>query len=398
MANDSKVDLLAEQSCLVRYRRILYLVKICAKICGADIADPNYRLNFMTYVLMTMLVIFYCCTVYTIYVTVLRDGTYTIILQATCFVSAGVQSNVKLFCFIAQRFRVREAQTFLDDTYKNYETRGGNYQEVLLQGIAATMKGIKAFGFVYVCVVVACSVYPVIYDALYGEKILIMQFLLPGVDPFTNTGFYMLSVMHVICLCLGAFGNFASDMYFFTFITSVPLLKNILRCKFDDLNRLMNREMQPTRAQVRDAMFDIVSWHKEYLRLLLCTARIFYIIIFAHVLCSAASVVSTLYCMLIGAWPAAPFFLFLSLANLYLYCGLGTVVDKSNEDCTCIIYTSSWYELPVTEQRTVLLMLLKSQCTENLTVASMTPLTVATALNITKTVYSMLMLLMRGRD
>ncbi|XP_034481305.1 odorant receptor 67d [Drosophila innubila] len=345
-----------------------------------------------------MLIIFYSCTIYTIYVTVLKDGTYTIVLQAACFVSAGVQSNVKLICFITQRFRVREAQTFLDDTYKGYENRGGNYRKVLLASIAATMKGIKAFAFIYVLVVLACSGFPIVYNALYDERILVMQFLLPGVDPSTTAGFALLSALHVFCLCLGAFGNFASDMYFLTFIGSVPLLKNILRCKFQDLNEMLDRESQPTSKQVRDAMMDIVIWHKEYLRLLFCTSRIFFIIIFAHIFCSAVSVVTTVYCMLIGVWPAAPFFMVLSLANLYLYCGLGTVVDNSNDDCACIIYTSCWYKLPITEQRVVLLMLLKCQGTESLTVGSMLPLTVATALSITKTVYSMLMLLMRGRD
>lgn len=266
MASKLKSAQIVEKSCLLEYRRIIDLVKTCARICGLDIADPNYRMNGMTYTLIALLVIFYCSTVYTIHTTVSKDGTYTIILQATCFVTAAVQSNVKMICFLSQRVRVREAQTFLDDTYRVYENRGGNYREVLLASIAATMKGIKAFAFIYVIAVLACSIFPVVYDALYNEKTLMMQFLIPGLDPATTTGFYLLSALHVFCLSLGAFGNFASDMYLLTFIGNVPLLKNILRCKFEDLNGIMDRETQPTRNQVRDAMVDIVVWHKEYLR------------------------------------------------------------------------------------------------------------------------------------
>jgi len=220
-----------------------------------------------------MLLTFYSCTVYTIYVTVLEEGTYTIVLQAACFVSTGVQSNVKFICFIAQRFRVREAQTFLDDTFRDYEKRGGNYRKVLLASIAITMKCIKAFAFIYVMVVLTCTGFPIVYNALYDERILVMQFLLPGLDPSTTVGFYLLFPVHVFCLSLGAFGNFASDMYFLTFIGSVPLLKNILRCKFQDLNEMLDSESQPSSNQVRDAVMDIVIWHKEYLRYVLVSFK-----------------------------------------------------------------------------------------------------------------------------
>jgi len=223
-------------------------------------------MNWTTYTLLTLMFNFYCCTVYTIYVKILSDGDYTIIVQAICFVSACLQGMVKLYCFITQRFKVREAQTFLDNTYMEYEKRGDNYQNVLLKSIAATIRGIKVFGFIYVLVAVTCCGFPFVYNAFYNKRILIMQFLLPGLDPSTDTGYWLLFILHAVCFCLGSFGNFASDMYLLTFIGSVPLLKNILRCKFEDLNEVMNQEIQPSREKVRDAMVDIVLWHKEYLR------------------------------------------------------------------------------------------------------------------------------------
>jgi len=146
--------------------------------------------------------------------------------------------------------------------------------------------------------------------------------------------------------------------------------------------------------------------------------QIFFLIILAHVFCSAASIVSTSYCMLKGIFPAAPVFLVLSIASLYLYCGLGTLVDISvssgnkallkevieffisqNNDCSELIYTDSlWYNLPISEQRIVLLMLRKSQATESVSVGNMMPLTVGTALQLSKAIYSILMLLMSGRE
>jgi len=85
-------------------------------------------MNWVTYAVFLMIFTFYCCAVYTIHVKVKSDGNYTIILQITCFVFAALQSTVKLICFIRQKLKLQEAQTFLDNTYLEYEKRGANYR------------------------------------------------------------------------------------------------------------------------------------------------------------------------------------------------------------------------------------------------------------------------------
>jgi len=266
MASELKKVTTIELSCLTRYQRAIGIVRMCARCCGADVADPEFRWNWMTYGLWFFIFKFYCCAVYTIYVKVKSDGNYTVVLQLSCFGFIVIHSTVKFAYFLKQRLEIQEAQSFLESTYSEYEKKGNNYKQVLNEGIALTMKGMKMFGLTYILAYIICNGFPIVYSVINTENMLIMQYLLPGLDPTTNSGYWLLTAIHMAILGFGAFGNFACDMFLFTFMGSLPLLKNILRCKFKDLNEMMFQEMQPTGQQVRDAMIDIVLWHKEYIR------------------------------------------------------------------------------------------------------------------------------------
>ncbi|XP_017840183.1 odorant receptor 67d-like [Drosophila busckii] len=380
-----------QQSCLAGYSRIIYIIRLCTRVVGADVLDPNYKLNWVTYIIIILLSNFYLCTFYSMYVGYKSSGDFTVILQVICFVGAALQGTVKLICFINYPETIRVSHNFLHETYKQYERE---YPAVLQRSLDITRKIIKAIAWMYVMVSTSLILFPLFYYIKHKQKILIMQFVVPGLDPYSSHGFFLLTCLHAYCLCLGAFGNFASDMFILIFIGNVSLVNNILRCTLNDVNKQLEQGASP--ADIRYAMQDIVRWHLEYLNMLVRMQKMCFWIIIAMVGCNAVSILATLYCHMKGIWPAAPFLLIFSFMNLYLYCGLGTMVDSANSDCANIIYTECrWYDLPVVEQRFILLMLRKAQNTASLSIGSMAPLTVNTALQLTKTVYSVVMLMMR---
>jgi len=66
-----------------------------------------------------------------------------------------------------------------------------------------------------------------------------------------------------------------------------------------------------------------------------------------------------------------------------------------------VIYTNClWYELPVKEEKLIILMIAKAQKEVCLTAADMAPLSMNTALQLTKGIYSFSMMLMNylGKD
>lgn len=63
-----------------------------------------------------------------------------------------------------------------------------------------------------------------------------------------------------------------------------------------------------------------------------------------------------------------------------------------------IVYNFRWYDLPLSEQRTMLFMLRRSQATSGLSVGKMMPLNMQTALQLSKSTYTVLMILLRGKE
>lgn len=91
-----------------------------------------------------------------------------------------------------------------------------------------------------------------------------MQYIIPGVDQNTTWGYITHQIVHVSCICFGSFGNFASDTLFFVIVAHIPLMKNILKCKFDDLDDVIR--MHPgdvTKSKL--LLKDIFEWHQRYI-------------------------------------------------------------------------------------------------------------------------------------
>lgn len=68
---------------------------------------------------------------------------------------------------------------------------------------------------------------------------------------------------------------------------------------------------------------------------------------------------------------------------------------QQNDDVTLDIYDCKWYNLTAKQQKMILIMLRESQQQKGLTVGGITPLSLATALQMTRTIYTFSMVLMR---
>ena len=58
-----------------------------------------------------------------------------------------------------------------------------------------------------------------------------------------------------------------------------------------------------------------------------------------------------------------------------------------------IIYDSNWYQLTVMEQKMIIIMLREAQQAEGMSIGGMAPLSLSTALQLTKTFYTFSMML-----
>ncbi|XP_011295319.2 odorant receptor 67d-like [Musca domestica] len=235
------------------------------------------------------------------------------------------------------------------------------------------------------------------YRVVFNERIFVMQFLLPGIDPNTAYGYLMMNCMHCICILFGSFGNFAADLCFFTIVSHVPLFKDLLRCKCQDLNDILEEGKDVEQEGIGDCQIllkDIFQWHQKYMIYITTVKDNYFWVLIIEMGTVALSLASTLFCLILGTWPGGLTYLAYCLMMLYIYCGLGTLVEVTNDGFIDSGYTDViWYKLPMVERKMIQMMVMMAQNTGGLTIGSVVPLTMNTGLQLTKAIYTMTMML-----
>ncbi|KAH8345977.1 hypothetical protein KR067_011516, partial [Drosophila pandora] len=382
------------------FKKLRKTLDACARFVGYEVTIPTFKMNWRSYAIIAISVVFVMGTFYTIYEGLFIGGDWMVLLQCTCQAGAGFQSIAKLIFYIKDRRFLWEILDILDATYE-HERCGEHYKRCLQEDFQHIKLWMKGFGILYCIVVLLCVLFPLIYYILYKKKLLMMTFLVPGMNPDTTYGYSLLTSFHFGCMVCGGVGNYAADMYLLFFISSAPVSKNILRCKLQDLDVKLDAfksHNQISSQEIREDMVKIVTWHQKYLRVLECSERVFFVIIFVEIVTCCVSNLSLMYCILRGDWPSGKVFIFYSISTFMMYCTLGTIVDNSNLDFMDIVYNFRWYDLPLSEQRTMLFLLRRSQATSGLSVGKMMPLNMQTALQLSKSTYTVLMILLRGKE
>ncbi|XP_016996008.2 odorant receptor 67d [Drosophila takahashii] len=382
-----------------RYRKVIRMIRFCVGFCGNDVADPNFRMWWLTYTVIGAIGFFFACTGYTIYVGVVINGDLTVILQAFAMVGSAIQGLTKLLVTANMAPQMREIQNTFDEIYQEYGAKGGEYAKCLEQRIRTTWQLIIGFMLVYIILLGLIISFPIYYLVILHQKVLVMQFLMPLLDHTTDGGHLLLTAVHIALITFGGFGNYGGDMYLFLFVTHVPLIKDIFCVKLKEFNEVVvNGNEFP---KMRSMLCDLLTWHQLYSSILQTTKKIYSIVLFVQLSTTCVGLLCTISCIFIKAWPAAPLYLLFAAITLYTFCGLGTLVENANEDFLSVIYTNClWYELPVKEEKLIILMLAKAQKEVCLTAADMAPLSMNTALQLTKGIYSFSMMLMNylGKD
>ncbi|XP_013106741.2 odorant receptor 67d-like [Stomoxys calcitrans] len=382
-----------------RYESITRVIRIFSSMCGADVLDPKYRVNLLTWIVLTFINTFFCCTTYTMYINVYVDRDLTKVLQTLCLVGSALQGYVKLVNAIWNQHNLRFLTEELHRIYAEYDEKQAHYRRKLSKSVNLVVKVIKFVFFSYFINVSLFLMAVPVYGIIYKEKIFIMQMFIPGLDHTTDFGYYLLISIQLILMLFGGFGTFAADTFLINFITHVPMLKDILRCKFEDLNEALDDENKERTKKYKAILRDILQWHQKYMLFITIIKDTYFWVILVQMTTVGLNIASTLFVVISAKWPSGPPYMIFCFCTLYIYCGLGTVVENANEDVIYSSYTDvNWYHLPPSEKKMLGMMLMMAQNTSGLTVGVVVPLSVSTGLQLTKAIYTWSMMLINFID
>ena len=63
-----------------RYQNLIYIARFCAGVCGADVVDENYAVNYRTFCAVGFGFLYIILTIYTIYIKLSAENDYSILL------------------------------------------------------------------------------------------------------------------------------------------------------------------------------------------------------------------------------------------------------------------------------------------------------------------------------
>ncbi|KAM7348612.1 odorant receptor 67d-like isoform 1-T1 [Cochliomyia hominivorax] len=364
-------------------------IRLPAFICGLDLLNPNYKMTWNTYSLFTLVASYFVFVFLTIATTYKDD--WTIILRATVTLGSGFQGVSKIFSFVTKQKLIVELFELLNGIYRNYEQMGDKYTKALKHSMEKAEQGLVLFTIFYIVGIMGMISLPFISYAFTGSRFLVIEFLVPGLDVNTEFGYLVTLIFQSILVVCTAFGLYAGDLVSFVYLIQGYMFSNIFRAKIDYVNEMVVDPKNNAKPNVTKALKEIAEWHQIYLDYTMKCNDLLYVIITVQIMTAFVSTLLSVYLIVAGGWPGAYSYVLIAFCCLYLYCVLGTLTEIANDKITEDIYDVHWYNLTVVQQKIVLQILCKSQSPQTIDIAGVMPLTVSTALQLTKTIFSFTM-------
>lgn len=176
-----------------------------------------------------------------------------------------LQGYAKLINILKHQKEFRFLYREIVDMYEMYEKKNISYKICLKNNLSLVKKLLTCILGIVIIVSIGVIVVPLYLWMILNQRIDILPFDLPFIDKTTEYGYICTFVGHIICVFLGAFGNFVVDSWLFIYAAHVPLMKNLMQCKFDELSGIVD-ENPKCIEKSKLLLIDIFKWHQKYIQ------------------------------------------------------------------------------------------------------------------------------------
>ncbi|XP_067644597.1 odorant receptor 67d-like [Eurosta solidaginis] len=374
------------------FAKIIKVARLISGIVGADVSNMNYRMNIITFIVIFCINIYFIFTATTVASVFSENWTY--LLEASCMVGSVLQGITKLISGIAYTKQIAGMRLEIEELYREYEVKGEIYCKVLNECCERVWRIIKMVGHIYAAAAYGIILLTLILIIFSDSKVYVMHFLIPGIDVDTTFGYGVTLAVHTVVFLAGAFGLFAGDLFFLIYLSQPELFRDLLALKVKDLNE---GAIDNTKSANR-LLIEIIEWHQYYTDFNERCNFMFYYIITMQIVTSGISIICTMYIVLMGDWPGAYLYILVAFCGLYLYCIIGTKIESCNHEFYEELCNINFYDLDVRNQKMIIFLLKKSQNPSEIKIGGVLPLSVQTALSITKSIYGIFTMMLGFLD
>lgn len=268
-----------------QFEKNFNLTRTFSSICGLDVINKNYKPCWKTFSVFLLINFSIGLTFYTNYIEIVLNGNIHNLLTTAAILGTALQvkhlyefslitfevnfKNLKGYCkmfnVVVNQKTFRLIYYEISEIYETYELRAEPYKDCLKNSVTLVkhlLSTLLLFIGITTTFIIGLPIYMSIFKNIRME---LLPFKFPYIDMETNFGYYLTTTAHIIAVFFGAFGNFVIDSWLYTFAAHVPLIKNLLKCKFNDLDNIL--EMEPKdMKKVLISIKDIIKWHQKYIK------------------------------------------------------------------------------------------------------------------------------------
>ncbi|XP_030371670.1 putative odorant receptor 83c [Scaptodrosophila lebanonensis] len=379
----------------IRFSKVLDDAKRITMLIGINVMERKFVYKPLTCLTIVLLTIFMSFSIFTVAREAYTSADWKSCLKYCVLVGSGGQCVSRLETGIVKHSNMRRLALFCQLLYAKYEKMGGEYERELGKCVDAVERVIKLIRLGYFVIFASLLGLPIILWLTDGPRYLVLQYHIPGIDPDTNTGFYLTNVVQMVTIVIAGVGLYAGDLYVLIFLIQARLFSLVLKLRVADINALLEPENNKiNELAITRELQSIVRWHQLYLKYNDIVNDLTHYVVATQVLTSAMSTTISIFIMLTSEpWPMGYFYLPLSYYSLIVYCILGTQIEYDNDEICYEMYNISWYRMTVNQRKMVRLMIMASQQPKTYKIMSVIPLTVSTALEMTRIIYSLSMMI-----
>ncbi|XP_058463385.1 odorant receptor 67d-like [Malaya genurostris] len=360
-----------------------------AKLHGSHIFSSGFTaINRYMVVSSCYMMLFSFMTFITAYE--MRNDSEGLIFALVTF-GTGIQCLGKLCTFLYFRKNLYWMHSYTLDLYK--EECNPRTKTMLMNRVFLLSVILKTMLVSYVFTSAVMIGVPVFYSWKFGEKILPFGFYVPYVNHDTWSGYLLNYVVHIIATSYAFSASYGGDGVCIILLMSSFIQIDLLIASLKEVNQ----QLEANGKDVGELLKKIIQRHQEHLKFFrnaedtLCSN---FLLTFSSL---ATVLVLSFYAVLVLSWYQGYVFIGFVSYQLLFCCFMGTVQEMKNEQLEREIYNFTWYKLPISQQKSLLLMLQRAQNPIPLTLI-FGYVNMPTFLQIYKTIYSVFAMLLRVQE
>ncbi|XP_044313014.1 putative odorant receptor 83c [Drosophila rhopaloa] len=385
-----------------RFRELSKNINSLTNLLGVDVLAPKLEFNFRTWTTMFAIVNYAGFAVFSI---LNNGGDWEEGLKSSLMIGGLIHGVGKFLTCLLKHQKMRHLVLYTLTIYEEYENRGDSYRSTLNSNIDRLLHIMRIIRIGYVlafCMMGALPLAMLLHD---GTRVTAMQYMIPGLPLENNFGYIVTYLIQLVTIVVTGVGFYAGDLFVFLGLTQILTFADILQIKINEFNNALEQKAE-IRALVavggringeekrQHLLLEVIKWHQLFTNYCRTVNGLYYELIATQVLSMALAMMLS-FCINLSSFhmPSAIFFV-VSAYSMSIYCILGTILELGYDQVYDGICNVAWYELNGGQRRLFGLMLREAQYPHTIQILGVMALSVRTALQIVKLIYSVSMMMM----